>query len=153
VSGSVRTKSKSLIPVREPKARVLSVSASDADHAALYDMIDTRRWQFATADSCRQAVRELRSNGARAVFCERALPDGEWKDILEQISGLDSPPRFAVVARLADENLWFEVFERGGYDVLSKPLIEEEVRNVLGSAAPHPVPPIRTNRLFVVRNR
>jgi DNA-binding NtrC family response regulator len=116
-------------------------------------MIDTSRWRFTAARSCGEAVRELWSRGARVVFSERTLPDGEWRDILERIADLDEPPRFVVISKLADESFWLEVLQLGGYDVLSKPLVEDEVRNVLGSVPAHPVRPVRRTRLFVVRTR
>src|SRR5581483_9340601 len=101
--------------------RVLSISPSQADHAALYRIIDSSRWRFVATRTCAEAVLKLWSKGAAVVFCADRLPDGDWKHILKQIAGLDNPPRFAVVSPMPDELLWFEVLERGGYDVLSKP--------------------------------
>jgi DNA-binding response OmpR family regulator len=147
------TESRFAIRLVEPRVRILSVSASPADHAALRRIIDASGWRFATADTCGEAIREYCRNRARVVFCERSLPDGEWKDILERISGLGDPPRFAVISRLADERLWFEVLDLGGYDVLSKPLVEEEVRNVLRPVPAQRAHPIRRTRLSVVRTR
>jgi DNA-binding NtrC family response regulator len=134
VRDSARTEHRSRLRLVEPRARVLSISASQADHTALYRMIDTSRWRFAAARTCSEAVWKLSSNGARVVFCADRLPDGDWKHILAHLAGSNDPPRFAVVSPMPDELLWFEVLERGGYDVLSKPLVEEEVRSVLESA-------------------
>jgi DNA-binding NtrC family response regulator len=145
--------SESGIRLLEPRARVLSVSANEADHAALGRFIDGRRWQFRRAHTCGEAIRELSCRGARVVFCEMALPDGNWKDVLESIRGVRHPPRFAVTSPHADERLWFDLLDLGGYDVLSKPLVEEEVRNMLRPAAA-PVPDrLRRARLAVVHRR
>ena len=65
------------------------------------------------------------------IVCERRLPDGNWLDLLGQISLLPSPPRLIVTAANADEALWTEVLNMGGYDVLMKPLDGDEVRRVL----------------------
>jgi DNA-binding response OmpR family regulator len=151
VFDTVDSKSGSVIRLLEPRARILSVSAKDADHAALCRFIDGRRWQFLTAHTCGEALRELRCRGARAVFCELALPDGNWKHVLEQIRGLQDPPRFAVVSPRADERLWFDLLDLGGHDVLSKPLVEDEVRNMLGPAPARTAQ--RRSRLLVVHRR
>jgi DNA-binding response OmpR family regulator len=43
-------------------------------------------------------------------------------------------PRILIVtSRFADDYLWSEVLNFGGYDVLSKPFSEEEVRHVFAS--------------------
>jgi DNA-binding NtrC family response regulator len=152
-SDPVDTESRSAIRLVEPRARILSVSANRADHAALRRIVDPAHWLFAAAPTCRAAIRELWQRRARVVFCERVLPDGTWKDLLERMPPLADPPRFAVVAGNADAGLWFEVLEHGGYDVLSKPLDEDEVRSVLGPVPGRPMLPPRRARLSLVRVR
>jgi DNA-binding NtrC family response regulator len=139
--------------VLEPRSRILSISGNDADHTALRRLVRGRSWQFRTAFTCGEAIRELWCGGARVVFCEMTLPDGEWKDVIGRIADLRHPPRFAVVSKRADEGLWFDVLNLGGYDVLSKPLVEDEVRNVLGAAPAAATHPIRRPQLFLVRRR
>jgi DNA-binding response OmpR family regulator len=137
----------------EPSARILSVSADEADHVALRRIINRSRWRLVTAGTCAEAIRSLCNESVRVVFCERSLPDGEWQDVLSEISKFAVPPRVAVVSRLADERLWLEVLNLGGHDVLSKPLVEDELRNVLGSLPPHSVQSALRPRLSVVRSR
>jgi DNA-binding NtrC family response regulator len=75
----------------------------------------------------------LQTNQASVVVCE-----GEghsWKNVLDRLAGMDGPPRLIVMSRLADERLWAEVLNLGGYDVLAKPLDGEELRRVVGTAA------------------
>jgi len=69
----------------------------------------------------------LAGNQAPVIFCEPALPDGTWQDLL------DFSRKVVVVSRLADESVWADVLNRGGYDVLASPLEERAVRDVLGS--------------------
>jgi FixJ family two-component response regulator len=73
----------------------------------------------------------------RVVVCERDLPDGSWKDILDMTMLLDSPPPLIVASRLADDYLWAEVLNLGGYDVLTKPLDESEVHRTVRLAWEH----------------
>jgi DNA-binding response OmpR family regulator len=60
------------------------------------------------------------------VVCERDLPPGSWKDVLEQVTILSDPPSLIVTSRLADERLWAEALNLGAYDVLAKPLTERK---------------------------
>jgi DNA-binding NtrC family response regulator len=128
---TVEPESGRVIRLVEPQARILSVSESEADHAALRRIVESTRWRFTSANTCREARRRLRYSRALAVFCERTLPDGTWKDVLDHLSDLDQPPFLVVISRLADDSLWSEVLNRGGYDVLAKPVVEDQVRRVL----------------------
>ena len=69
------------------------------------------------------------------VVCEHTLPDGDWKALVEESSRWRNPPRIIVTSPLADEALWAEVLNLGGYDVLAAPLQGDEVCRVLALAA------------------
>ena len=120
-------------------ARILSVSASHFDHAMLRRMVDQSQWSIVAAYNYREAGHKLRYLDALVVICEDRLPDGDWKGVLEIAQGLEDPPHVIVTSSLADERLWSEVLNLGGFDVLVKPLQEEEVRNVLSSVWTHRV--------------
>jgi FixJ family two-component response regulator len=51
-----------------------------------------------------------------------------------KLCALDTPPPLIVTSRHADNRLWGEVLNLGGFDVLAKPLDEDEVRRVVESA-------------------
>ena len=67
------------------------------------------------------------------VICASDLPDGTWRDVLNQIHMLTHPPVLIVTSRLADDHLWAEVLNLGGYNVLAKPFRESEVKHVVTS--------------------
>lgn len=131
----------------KPRAKVLSVSANQSDHLLLYRLMDVSQWMLVTADTCRDAVRQLWLTGARAVFCDRSLPDGSWKNVVGRISRLGAPPRFVVLSAVADPSLGAEVLHFGGCGVLVKPLSTREVRRILDAAyTPDPRPGTRALR-------
>lgn len=57
--------------------------------------------------------------------------------LLEDLANLSCPSMVIVAARVADEALWAEVLNLGGYDVLAMPFDEEEVERVLTAAWRH----------------
>lgn len=71
------------------------------------------------------------------VISERDLPDGNWRDVLEVTATRLRPPVLIVTDRLADDYLWAEVLNLGGYDVLAKPLDRSEVHRTIGLAWQH----------------
>jgi len=71
-----------------------------------------------------------------AVLTEAHLPDGRgWKDILRKLERTPNPPPLIVTDRLANEALWSEVLNLGGYDVLAKPFEKREVLHVVTMAS------------------
>src|SRR5579864_5494229 len=73
-------------------------------------------WHTERASSCQEALALICLGFPGVVVCERDLPDGDWKDILEVTMEQKDPPVVIVTSRLADESLWSEVLNLGGYD-------------------------------------
>lgn len=84
--------------------------------------------------SCREAQRFLRRHRVPLVICKRDLPDGSWRNVLGSLTALTDPPFLIVTSRLADEDLWLEVLDAGGYDVMTEPWDELETRRTIAQA-------------------
>ena len=84
-------------------------------------------WPRNFAKTCDQARSALDQLQAPVIFCDRDLKGGEWRDVVQVLAS--SPHRACVIltSRVVDDYLWNEVVQRGGYDVLPKPLREEDV--------------------------
>jgi DNA-binding NtrC family response regulator len=91
-------------------------------------------WKVKSARNCAEALFMLRNADCSVVICDKELPDGSWRDLLSGMGRLLSAPPMVVMSRHADETLWAEVLERGGFDLLAKPLEGEEVQRVIPSA-------------------
>jgi len=88
-----------------------------------------------TAASCGEATDVLRlDQEVRVVLTDLALPDGSWFDILNLVGDLHPGAHVVVCARVADERLWTQVLEAGGFDVLVEPYQEREVHRILEAA-------------------
>lgn len=92
------------------------------------------QWKTEWARDCAESRRILERVRTGVVVCERDLPDGCWRDILHTAQLLPNPPNVIVASRHADEYLWAEVLNLGGYDVLVKPFDTKEVLRVIGLA-------------------
>jgi len=116
---------------------VLAVSPYREDHARLQGIFTHSNWRIATAGSCHEAIRFLQTNRMAVLVCERDLPDGSWKDLLEGLTLLPFPPLLVVTSKQADDDLWAEVLNLGAYDVLSKPFDRTEVTRIISLAWLH----------------
>jgi CheY-like chemotaxis protein len=122
-------------PEDSPQIRALSISKHAEDHATLRRLLSGLHWVVKTAANCRQAVRQMSQEQISVIFCESLLEDGTWKSVLGHIRRDAHPPLLVVTSRVADEHLWAEVLNLGGYDVLAKPFSPEEVRHVCTTAS------------------
>ena len=124
-----------VLPVR--RVTVLAISPFARDHVFLRNTFSHSKWRLRSVGSLREAREYLRHDSRYVVICEKDLPDCTWKDILEELAVLEEPPPLIVTSRLADERLWAEVLNLGGYDVLAKPFDPLEVVRVVSLAWRH----------------
>jgi DNA-binding response OmpR family regulator len=115
---------------------LLAISPNQEDRQSLEKILDNGCWTVEGARSLREATTMLHKR-PNLILCEKELPDGNWKDVFREARDLDNPPPLVVVSRQADERLWAEVLNIGGYDVLLKPFERSEVCRVMGMALRH----------------
>ena len=113
----------------------LLVTPLEDDLHALHELCPQMNWQLDLARSVAEArSRMVRLGPPPIIICERDLPDGNWRILFQEAETLPHPPRFVVCSRLADEYLWAEVLNLGGFDVLAKPFEAREVNHVIQCA-------------------
>jgi CheY-like chemotaxis protein len=125
--------------------KILSVSPSDADHAALRQILQPAettpemncRWMVHPVSTAASTAEVLAQEEIPIVISECNLSSGTWQTILEVISPLAQPPLLIVASRVADERLWAEALNLGAWDVLAKPFDSQEVIRVLDWAWRH----------------
>jgi len=116
---------------------VLAVSPHKEDHASLRAIFGHSNWEIFEAHACQEAVSFLKKNRMAVLVCERDLPDGSWKTLLDSLSMLPNPPLLVVTSQDTDDKLWSEVLNLGAYDVLSKPFDRSEVTRIISLAWLH----------------
>src|SRR5437764_14422471 len=88
------------------------------------------------ACDCNEARRMFETQPpVQTVVTDRALPDGDWREVLEIVAQSRAYVQVVVCSRLGDHTLLIDVLEQGGYDVLIEPYRREEIRRVLEAAA------------------
>lgn len=118
----------------ESTVTVLSVTPSVEAQNRLSHIFGHTNWKLETATTCYDALRRLREMHPAVVVCEHKLPDGGWQDLLNGVLSLPTPPNVIVTAPDADDVLWSDVLNRGGYDVLARPFDRAEVVRIISLA-------------------
>lgn len=126
-----------------PTLAILSVSPHGEDDGVL-ERIGRDYFASTGHQSCRlklvasrtqeKAMSLLRRSQIPIAICER---DCAWRELLEQTAAMSASPLVIVTSRLADERMWAEVLNLGGWDVLAKPFDRTEVIRVIESAWLH----------------
>jgi len=92
------------------------------------------QWEILEAATATLAVEILNSCPVGVVICDAEIEGGDWQALLSSLQDRPAPPNVIISSRLADERLWAEVLNLGGYDVLAQPFDEAEVRRVVHMA-------------------
>ena len=118
---------------RKTTTRIVIASiASPQDQACLRHTLAVPRWRIRFTQSLAALNHAVRSVSSGVVIADRRLIDGSsWKDVLTSLDGHADRPQLIVADRLADEALWAEVLNRGGYDLLISPFDPGEVQRVV----------------------
>lgn len=136
---------RSLAPAKLKPIPVLVVSPCPEDHDDLHKMLCPAEWQVLHAASWPEAERVLRTVQCPLVITESDLNEWCWRKVLASLDRMRHIPKpnLIVVSEKADDYLWSEVLNLGGYDVLAKPLDKRELlwvlKNALDEIPRHPV--------------
>lgn len=118
----------------EEVVSALAVVCHHPELTFLRDVFGVTGWSLYEASSVTEALTSMKRRPVDIVVTDRDLPDGRWRDLLDAFKTMPVPPPLIVTSRLADEYLWAEVLNEGGYDVLAQPFEAEEVIRVISAA-------------------
>jgi DNA-binding response OmpR family regulator len=112
----------------------VAIGEFETDRQILHDVFQKYGWRLLEAGDRCDALRLLEQNPVHVVIAQSELPSWGWKKILSDLRRLAQPPQLIVTSRTADDYLWAEVLNIGGYDVLPQPLERDEVERVVAAA-------------------
>lgn len=113
---------------------VVVVSHDGENCAVLRRIFRQNGWRVLERHAVASFRDALKPRWSGVVLTESRLPDGTWEDILRYTEERCPHARVVVMSRLADDELWAEVLNRGGFDLLAEPVDENEVVRVGQSA-------------------
>jgi len=118
-----------------PKIKTMLVMAQER-RLPLLGVLEPCGIEVQAVCDCNEAHRMLETQPpVQVVVTDTALPDGDWRRVLAIVTQVSPNIEVIVCSRLGDHNLWIDVLEQGGYDVLVEPYQREEVRRIVEVAA------------------
>ncbi|HMG83016.1 MAG TPA: sigma-54 dependent transcriptional regulator [Ferruginibacter sp.] len=117
------------------KKRILVID-DDADMCVLLDRFLTKNgYEVDTAHSGTKGIEKFKDQKFDAVLCDFRLGDKkDGKDILLEIKSINPQTIVLIITGYSDIKTAVDVIKLGAYDYITKPLIPDEVLNVLSKA-------------------
>ena len=106
---------------------VIGLITGDADRRALAGICSRNGWNLLFAGTRQEARSALDRLKAPVILCDRDLPGDGWRATVEDLASSPHRACIILVSGVVDTYLWNEVVLTGGFDVLSKPLREDDV--------------------------
>ena len=121
------------------KKRILVID-DDSDMCALLNRFLTKNgYEVDTAQSGKTGIEKFKANLFDIVLCDYRLGDKmDGKDILVEIKQHNPATIVLIITGYSDIKTAVDVIKAGAYDYITKPLIPDEVLNVLRNAIEHP---------------
>jgi CheY-like chemotaxis protein len=110
---------------------VIGLIAGERDRQILHGVCSRHRWTVAFADNCDQARSALDRMEAPVVLCDRDLGGDDWRRVVEALAASPQPACILLLSKVVDDYLREELVRSGGFDVLRKPLREDEVAHAV----------------------
>jgi len=107
--------------------QVLAILSSEGDRQSLGDVFVHSNWRLQFVGTLNELRESLKSTQLGVVITDSCLSDCGWKAVLETADRMEGQPSVIVSSRLADDRLWTEVLNLGGFDVLVMPFERAEV--------------------------
>jgi DNA-binding NtrC family response regulator len=118
----------------QPGISALLVGDFEFDLPLVHRVFSGLGWTLFAARGRDDAIRCLESHTIHVVLLQNKSADWNWKNALWHLRSSPLPAQLVVASHHADETLWCEVLNEGGYDVLMQPLDPHELERVLASA-------------------
>ena len=110
---------------------VVALLAEERDRAVVSDLCRRSHWDVSFARTCPDALARIGQVKAQILFMDRDLAGPDWRETMSAFASSSEGACIMLVSKVIDGSLWNDVVRSGGYEVLSKPLREDDVSRVM----------------------
>jgi FixJ family two-component response regulator len=104
------------------------------DLAVVRELSTSRHWEVSFAADCPDALVRIGQMKAQILFLDRDLAGPGWRQTIHAFASSSHKICIMLVSKTVDTNLWNEVVRYGGYEVLPKPLQENDLLRAVSLA-------------------
>lgn len=113
---------------------VLVVTPSPNDFDLIASILAAEELEVLPANCLLEAVlHQVAKPDPYVVVYDTDSPE-EWRQALQRFLTIRRQTRVVLVSRLADDQMWMDVLDNGGFDLVMKPFQPVEIRSVVRGA-------------------
>jgi DNA-binding response OmpR family regulator len=110
---------------------ILSVLGTVSDRNLIDEVSRRNQWSMGFASTSDEARDALKRTQPQIILVDRDIVGPDWRYAVSSLVTASGGACVLLISKVIDDYLWNEVVINGGYDVLRKPLNEDDVlRNV-----------------------
>ena len=98
------------------------------------ELCKRNKWELFFATKREEAERFLRELKPQIMLFDRDLAGPDWREFVAGFAAATSGVCILLLSTVIDDNLWNDLVSNGGYELLRKPLREEEVSRAVRMA-------------------
>ncbi|MDR3711788.1 MAG: sigma-54 dependent transcriptional regulator [Puia sp.] len=128
--------------------RILIID-DDMDMCTLLSRFLQRKgFETDTAHSGNKGIAKYKESAFDIVLCDFRLGDKEGREVLKEIKTVNPHAIVIIITGYSDIKTAVDVIKAGAFDYITKPLIPEEVVNVIGKALQSPPSTVETQKSY-----
>jgi DNA-binding NtrC family response regulator len=124
----------SLRPGAQLPVRLLIAIPDNDQYQSFRNAIGDADWRVFRADTIADALSTIINHKVNTIVMSSDLEDGSWLEMIHALQPCRNAPRVLVASPQADDRLWLDVLEHGGYDLLAMPFDRSEILRVVPMA-------------------
>jgi hypothetical protein len=120
--------------VSTPAVNIVCFVANESDRSLMRELCRRNQLGLSFPESRIQAERTLHELKPQIMLLDRDLAGQEWRQFVAGFAAASPGACIMLLSKVIDDNLWNDLVSNGGYELLRKPLGEEEVSRAVRMA-------------------
>lgn len=116
-------------------SEIMIISSDREARRELAHILDSQGLGPICVSNIKEALALLGQRTMPLIFCDRHLPDGNYRDFLAALGSLRAKARVVVTSHLADWDEYLEAMRLGAFDVIAAPCRRTDVEWTLIQAS------------------
>ena len=113
---------------------IVCLLAEEPDCSLMTGLCRGNQWSVSFAKTREEAQKALRELKPQIMLFDRDLAGQDWREFVKGFAAASGGACIMLVSKVVDEHLWNDLVSSGGYEVLRKPLREDDVARAVRMA-------------------
>ena len=113
---------------------ILCLLGEDTDRSLIVSLCQRNQWRVSFTGDRAETERLLREHKPQIMLFDRDIAGQDWREFVACFAAASSGVCIMLLSKVIGDNLWNDLVANGGYEVLRKPLREDELTRAVRMA-------------------